>query len=1012
MTTTGRDAASIVAGCSLWDGEWYEARYPDVAHSGLSAVQHFLRFGAALRRDPGPKFSTRAYFEIHPEVARAGKNPLLHYLQSGASLESVRTLKPSSSQQAYRRALKELGSHWPMSANSVEGKTVCRQKCYDILKRFTSEFSSHKAGVLMPLGKLDSNALKSIGTILEQKHKKFELLVLPVQGGETPKKLRNLLPKDTRLRVVDQSSACASSALALGASQVDGTFVFHMQAGDLWSQDFLQLMLLALELPKTNCVQATMHLTARTGVGPVQELPPQDWIAQSREPRSTLSGFGYRRTLNATLGGIEVALAPLAEWDLQLRYASAPGWRSCPFTSVERAPSSVSQRHTALAKLICHRVWREQSVGDAAETLGLNIAIKTHASFSGRKYWGEFHFAEAMKASLEKLGHKVRIDFNGSWSTSPPGRDDLVIVLRGRENYTPRAGEFSILWVITHPDQVSYEEYAHYDLVFVASHTYAPLLELITNRPVKPLLQCTDPGRFNLSPTARGQQLPIFVGNSRGEFRDVVKWSMRNFVDIDIYGQGWSSWIPTHMRRGENIPNSELAHAYLSAQFVLTDHWESMRDFGMVANRVFDVLGCGGNLVSDSFPELRDLFGEAIPSFRDEDSFRRLMRNEFPQIQGDQREQIASHVHTHHSFDCRMQEVLRCFWGHLQNTPSPPLSVPSLNMNHKPRVGILPARDAVGQPDAIGYVRLVSPLTTGAAQSKFLPVMLQSSTDATIKTCDFLITQTSAITDLAAANELICRGTPFFLDRGDNQLATPASIDPTLETALLDNAREIMCSSIADAENLSASMHRSQYVANALDPRIWRNYLNPRSLTFAKGPRQLLCWLPPGAGAKEYEPLHEALETLAAEGAPRFQLTLVGDIETSPAPWLRVLPPPTLAGYPHVARWFLAQTRFEVGLALPMSGREQNDLRALEYAALGLASILPDVPAHRPFLEEHLALSAAGGWGRALLPILEKPWQFEDMRIRAMVALWRHRNVLDQSDGTLQLILDRWEAGV
>ena len=41
-----------------FDEEWYLKTYPDVARSGLGAIEHFLRFGAWLGREPSPDFDT------------------------------------------------------------------------------------------------------------------------------------------------------------------------------------------------------------------------------------------------------------------------------------------------------------------------------------------------------------------------------------------------------------------------------------------------------------------------------------------------------------------------------------------------------------------------------------------------------------------------------------------------------------------------------------------------------------------------------------------------------------------------------------------------------------------------------------------------------------------------------------------------------------------------------------------------------------------------------------------
>ncbi len=78
-----RAEARLVAESPLFDAEWYLARYPDVADSGLHPATHYVERGVAEGRDPGPRLSTQAYLELYPDVAAARVNPLVHYLQYG-----------------------------------------------------------------------------------------------------------------------------------------------------------------------------------------------------------------------------------------------------------------------------------------------------------------------------------------------------------------------------------------------------------------------------------------------------------------------------------------------------------------------------------------------------------------------------------------------------------------------------------------------------------------------------------------------------------------------------------------------------------------------------------------------------------------------------------------------------------------------------------------------------------------------------------------------------------------
>jgi O-antigen biosynthesis protein len=67
----------------LFDSEWYLRRYADVRKEAMDPLKHYLRYGAAEGRDPGPGFGTRDYLQRYPDVAASGLNPLLHYVRFG-----------------------------------------------------------------------------------------------------------------------------------------------------------------------------------------------------------------------------------------------------------------------------------------------------------------------------------------------------------------------------------------------------------------------------------------------------------------------------------------------------------------------------------------------------------------------------------------------------------------------------------------------------------------------------------------------------------------------------------------------------------------------------------------------------------------------------------------------------------------------------------------------------------------------------------------------------------------
>jgi Methyltransferase domain len=78
----------VVAGSALFDSEWYLSAYPDVADAGMDAAEHYLRFGAAEGRAPGPHFQSSEHNGEDPTVAPAGSNALVVFLRRVPTLQA------------------------------------------------------------------------------------------------------------------------------------------------------------------------------------------------------------------------------------------------------------------------------------------------------------------------------------------------------------------------------------------------------------------------------------------------------------------------------------------------------------------------------------------------------------------------------------------------------------------------------------------------------------------------------------------------------------------------------------------------------------------------------------------------------------------------------------------------------------------------------------------------------------------------------------------------------------
>jgi glycosyltransferase involved in cell wall biosynthesis/GT2 family glycosyltransferase len=67
----------------LFKADWYLDNYKDVEALGMDPLEHFVRFGLLMGRDPGPQFDTHFYLTRNSDVIRAGMNPLQHYIRHG-----------------------------------------------------------------------------------------------------------------------------------------------------------------------------------------------------------------------------------------------------------------------------------------------------------------------------------------------------------------------------------------------------------------------------------------------------------------------------------------------------------------------------------------------------------------------------------------------------------------------------------------------------------------------------------------------------------------------------------------------------------------------------------------------------------------------------------------------------------------------------------------------------------------------------------------------------------------
>ena len=289
----------------------------------------------------------------------------------------------------------------------------------------------------------------------------------------------------------------------------------------------------------------------------------------------------------------------------------------------------------------------------------LKIAIKT-PNPKGQHFWGDYFFALSLKKSFEKLGFNVVIQDREDWYDDV--KADINLVLRGKFEYKPNYDEINIMWNISHPDMVDKEEYESYDICFIASEKYANLLKEDVSTIVEPLLQCTDQDIFFNEKDDSLDEGVLFVGVTRGVYRDIIKDVLKTDHDVSIYGMGWEKFVDEKFIKGQFIENRELHKYYSSCKILLNDHWEDMKEMDFPSNRLFDALACGTFVISDKIPSAETLFEGTVVTYDGVDDLDKKL--EYYLSHDEEREKIAERgkelVLKSHTFDNRADTILNC----------------------------------------------------------------------------------------------------------------------------------------------------------------------------------------------------------------------------------------------------------------------------------------------------------------------------------------------------------------
>jgi hypothetical protein len=288
------------------------------------------------------------------------------------------------------------------------------------------------------------------------------------------------------------------------------------------------------------------------------------------------------------------------------------------------------------------------------------VAIHTGpADRAAAPTWGDTPFAIALRRQLERHGLAATVLVHAEADGPIARRADVTLQLAGTRELPLGPGQLNVMWVISHPDELTARRCERFDLVFVASTPFRDHIAGLVSRPVVALHQATDPDRFFPEAGGPSHEL-LFVGNSRNRRRPVLDMLADTAHDLAVYGTNWRPDLLDPRRlRGTWIRNDELHRAYSAAAIVLNDHWPDMRDEGFFSNRLYDALASGAFVLTDRVPGIEAEFDDGVATYEGRDEL--LAAVERYLADPDARHVVAERgrqaVHERHTFAHRVATI-------------------------------------------------------------------------------------------------------------------------------------------------------------------------------------------------------------------------------------------------------------------------------------------------------------------------------------------------------------------
>ncbi|MDD5723238.1 MAG: glycosyltransferase [Syntrophales bacterium] len=294
--------------------------------------------------------------------------------------------------------------------------------------------------------------------------------------------------------------------------------------------------------------------------------------------------------------------------------------------------------------------------------------------------YGDYFTAHGLGDELEKLGYRVvylpeRPIYEWHHLSSV---DILVVMIHSFDPVLLRQypGIISVAWIRGYVDEWCRAPwFKEYDIILTTSEISLQYAKRFTDpgKCLAVLRLAADTNIFTPGPCRPEYESDIsFVGNIFEAPREFTrKLTIEPGITFSLYGQMTETGHPFRKYHRGKVSHGDIPMIYNSSRIVLEDCTPMCRPWGCINSRTFEAMACGACVVSNEVPGLKELFGDAIITYKSRKDLNStiswLLRN------GEKRKNIGirarEKIVQQHTYKHRAEEFRQALFRHFGTVP-------------------------------------------------------------------------------------------------------------------------------------------------------------------------------------------------------------------------------------------------------------------------------------------------------------------------------------------------------